>query len=123
MRKSLGDQEMEVLAFVLDRGPVSLRDAADHFSGIGLARTTVHTVLERLRQKGYLERERSDEAFLYEAAVERKSLLQGLVKQFVTARLGGSVSPLVAYLGEAKYLTDEEIAELRAVVDKLGERP
>ena len=115
---------MEVLAFVLDRGPVSLREAADHFSGPpGLARTTVHSVLERLRTKGYLVRERSDEALQYKAAVERKSLLNGLVTQFVSARLGGSISPLVAYLGEAKNLTDEEIEELRAVVKKLGGRP
>jgi predicted transcriptional regulator len=121
MRKTLGVQEMEVLALVLDRGPISLREAADHFAEMGLARTTVHTVLERLRTKGYLERERQDDVLKYKTVVERKSLLQGLVTQFVTARLGGSVSPLVAYLGEAKNLTDEEIAELRAVVKRLGE--
>src|SRR5579863_10483934 len=99
MRKSLGDQEMEVLQFVLDRGPVSLREAAAHFSAPpALARTTVHTVLERLRTKGYLVRERAEDVLRYRAAVERKTLLDGMIKQFVTARLGGSVSPLVAYL-------------------------
>jgi len=114
---------MEVLAFVLDRGPVSLRDAAEHFSGPpGLARTTIHTVLERLRTKGYLVRERVDDVLQYSAAVERKTLLNGLITQFVSARLGGSVSPLVAYLGEANDLSEAEIQELRAVVNKLGEK-
>ena len=112
---------MEVLVFVLDKGPVSLREAADHFSKPpALARTTVHTVLERLRTKGYLARQRLNDVLKYKAAIERKSLFDGLVDQFVTARLGGSVSPLVAYLGDAKELTDDEIAELRAVVEKLG---
>jgi predicted transcriptional regulator len=122
MRKTLGDQEMQVLAFVLEREPISHREAADHFalSPLGLARTTVHTILERLRAKGYLVRESRDEVLKYRGAIDRKTLLEGLVKQFVTARLGGSISPLVAYLCEAKNLTDVEIEQLCAAVNRLG---
>jgi predicted transcriptional regulator len=114
---------MEVLAFVLDHAPVSLREAADHFAEpAGLARTTVHTVLERLRKKGYLDREQLDGVLKYRPAVERSALINGLIAQFISARLGGSISPFVAYLSQAKGLPQNEIDELKALVKQLEER-
>ena len=38
---------------------------------------------------------------------------------FVERTLGGTVSPFVAYLSERGELTDEEVAELEALVTRL----
>jgi predicted transcriptional regulator len=120
MRKRLGDQELEVLRFVSDQGPISVRDVADRFGEQhSLARTTILTVMDRLRKKGFLSRRQVGGIFLYEAVEEQTKVLSDVVGEFVQNTLGGSVSPFVAYLAENKDLSVEEIAELRALVDGL----
>ena len=114
---------MEVLDFILGKGPVSVRDAGEHFAEVsGLARTTVQTVMERLRKKGFLERRSEGGLFLYEAAVQRRALMDSLIGDFIRNKLGGSVSPLVAYLADGSRLDKDEIEQLRQIVDRLEDK-
>ena len=51
---SLGRAELEILQYVVDRNPIRVGEVAEHFAGAGgKARTTILTVMERLRTKGY----------------------------------------------------------------------
>src|SRR5438128_54326 len=95
----VGEQELEVLQFVTDHAPIAGREVAERFAEErGLARTTVLTVIERLRKKGFLSRRRREGVYHYSPRVSKVELLQGLVGEFVQRTLGGSVSPVVAYL-------------------------
>jgi hypothetical protein len=47
-------------------------------------------------------------------------VLKGAVRHFVEGKLNGSVSPLVAYLSEAKDVSDEELRELEDIVARLS---
>lgn len=124
-----------MLRFVQDRAaPVTVRAVAQEWGAPrGLARTTILTVMERLRKKGYLVRRkngadpneaagRGGEAFAYEPAVEAAPLMQDLVRAFVQNTLGGSVAPFAAYLADAPDLSERELAELRRVVESLETR-
>jgi predicted transcriptional regulator len=116
----LGDQELEVWRFIAEHAPVSAREVADRFGEEqGLARTTVLTVIERLRKKGYLTRRRQDGIFAYSPRVPPTDVVQGLVRQFVEKTLAGSVSPLVAYLTRTRQLSDIELAELQRLVEEM----
>jgi predicted transcriptional regulator len=120
MKQTLGDQEMEVLDFILGKGPVTVRETSEHFADAsGLARTTVQTVMERLRKKGFLERENEGGVFLYRAAVQRRALLDKLIGDFIKNKLGGSVSPFVAFLAEGNKLSEEEIEQLQQIARRL----
>lgn len=120
--KKLGDQELQVLRFVSDHGPISVREVAERFGeSQGLARTTILTVMDRLRKKGYLTRTQVEGVFVYVAVQEKTRLMSEVVGEFVSNTLGGSVSPFVAYLAENKQLTPEEIAQLRALVEELDD--
>src|SRR5208282_2950187 len=60
-RPALGDQELALLRFLGDRPSISVRDVVKEFGETnGLARTTVLTMLERLRKKGFIERSRTE---------------------------------------------------------------
>lgn len=121
MRKaSIGEQEMELLRFVAEEGALTGAEVTERFAGPrGLARTTVHTMLERLRKKGYLAREKQGGVFVYSACQPKSVFLTTMVGQFVQRTLGGSLRPLAAYLAQADDLNEEELRELRAVVDGL----
>src|SRR5438552_9482466 len=117
---SLGDQELEVLRYVSEHAPISVGEVAERFGAPrGLARTTILTVMERLRKKGYLARTKGERPFRYSPRAPQAQVLQGLVREFVEKTLGGSLSPFVAYLAEAKDLSPEELEELRRLVETL----
>ncbi len=115
--QTLGDQELALLRYVTDHAPVTVREAAAQFGEPhGLARTTILTMMERLRVKNYLSRSKDGGAFQYQPVVAKTELMQSLVKEFVEKSLGGSLSPFVAFLTDAK-LSEREISELRKLVD------
>jgi predicted transcriptional regulator len=121
--KSIGDQELALLRHVAEAGPASVGQVAEGFgSPRGLARSTVLTMMERLRQKGHLEREQVEGVFQYRAASSPGELLRGAVHSFVEKTLAGSVSPFVSYLTERSEVSDAELAELERLVDRLKSR-
>lgn len=119
-RGTIGREELQVLRYVADRHPVSVREVADHVAATaGKARTTVLTVMERLREKGYLTRRKKGGIYLYSPKRSQAEVLRGLVADFVREALNGSVSPFVAYLAEEGNLNDEEVRELARLVADL----
>lgn len=111
---------MEILRLVMDRQPISVRDAAEEMAQRrGLARTTVLTLMERLRTKGHLKRTAEDGVNRYELRSSKASVLTGLVGEFIDNALGGSISPFVAYLTQRANLSERQAAELRKIVEQL----
>src|SRR3954470_21026797 len=101
----LGRLEFEVLRYVADHPPASVREVATRFAETsGQARTTLLTVMERLRAKGYLTRRKSSGVHRYVPTLSKSELLNQVVGDFVHDVLGGSVSPFVAYLTRSSLL-------------------
>ena len=121
MRKPpLGEQELALLRFVTEHGPLSVSEAAEQY-GVehALARTTILTMMERLRRKGYLARRKAEGSYRYEANQSQGELLREVVGDFTQRMLGGSLQPFVAYLSQDARVTEEELAELHALVERL----
>jgi predicted transcriptional regulator len=118
--QKVGRAELEILHFVQDHHPVSVRDVADHFAEArGHVRTTILNVMERLRKKGFLTRKKAGGIFQYQPRVGKADLLRSLVGDFVEKTLGGSLSPFVAYLSRDANLSEKELSELKQVVSGL----
>jgi predicted transcriptional regulator len=117
---SIGEQELTLLRHIADRGSVTVGEAAEAFGAPrGLARSTVLTMMERLRAKGHLGRRMIEGVYRYRTRASSADLLKGAVQRFVERNLDGSVSPFLAYLSEAGRLTDEELQELEQIVTRL----
>ncbi len=122
-KEPLGHLELSVLQYVADHGPISVRDVAAFFAETsGQARTTLLTVMERLRAKGYLKRRKSAGAHRYTATVSKADLLQQLVGDFVEDVLAGSVSPFVAYLSRSARLSADEVRKLENLLKRIESR-
>src|SRR3954467_10351389 len=99
---------MELLKYVGEKSPISVREVAAHFEKEkGLARTTILTVMERLRTKGFLSRGKEDGVFKYSAKFATGDVLSNSISNFVEKTLGGSVSPLLAYFSNSSLSADE----------------
>ena len=113
----IGQVQLEILHYVADHHPVRVSDVAEYFARTaGKARTTVLTVMEKLREKGYLVRKKQNGAFHYAPRLAKNEVMASVVQRFIDESLGGSVSPFIAYLAETRDLSDAELAKLKDLV-------
>ena len=118
--RPIGDQELALLRDVAAHGAATVAEVVERFGQPrGLARSTVLTMMERLRRKGYLSRRMAEGVFRYRACTSSAELLKNAVQRFVERSLDGSVSPFLAYLSEAPELSDAERQELERIVARL----
>jgi predicted transcriptional regulator len=118
--KTIGDQELALLQYIGENEPASVGEVAACFGEArGLARSTVLTMMERLRTKGYLQREHDAGVYRYTTTTGQQDVVSGAVGSFVEKTLQGSISPFVAWMSQKAEVSDHELAELEALVSKL----
>ena len=121
-RKPITRAELELLKQV-GQGPVSVRELTQRVEEVsGHARTTVLTMVERLRRKGYLTRKKINGVNRYSPRFSWQEVLRNTVSDFIQGFLGGSASPFLAYLAESPGLTDAEADKLRQVLRTVEDR-
>ena len=122
-RKSIGDQELALLQHLSEHGEASVGEVAAAFGEPrGLARSTVLTMMERLRAKAYLQRKQVGGGvgvFRYSTTARQDDVVRNAVGSFVEKTLQGSVSPFVAWMSQRTEVSDGELAELEALVATL----
>ena len=118
--KPVGDQELALLRFVSEAGQTTVAQAVERFGQPrGLARSTVLTMMERLRRKGHLARRPVDGIYRYTPRTAPGAAVRQAVQTFVDRTLGGSITPFVTYLAERERLSDTELAELETLLARL----
>ena len=116
------DGELEILNVLWDSGPVdlgSVRGALQERRPV--ATTTVATMLERMREKGLVERADGPRGYLWSARVSRTSARSGLVGRLLDLAFDGSARGLVAHMLEAGKLSASDRDEIRRLLDQGGE--
>lgn len=119
----LGAAELEVLRALWDRGPSTVRDVLNHLAERGrqLAYTTVQTFLTRLEQKGFVESDKSDLAFVYRASLSRENVTRSRLKTLLAELYDGAAGPLILQLVKTERLAPKEIEQLQQLIDQLDE--
>ena len=82
---------------------------------------TVQRLLQRLEDKGYVRRDRSQPIHLFRAALERRTYAGRQLESLATRLTAGSIAPLITHLVEEKKISRGEIDAIRAVLDGLGD--
>ena len=122
-KPTIGDQELALLQYLADNNNASVGEVATGFGEPrGLARSTVLTMMERLRSKSYLRRKQVQGMYRYSPSTGPGEVMRSAVGQFVEKTLSGSVSPFVAWMSERTDVSDNELAELEALVHQLQTR-
>jgi predicted transcriptional regulator len=80
---------------------------------------TIKTLLTRLVEKGALATTSEGRRFLYTPKIARKTYQKTAASQLVDRLFNGRAAPLVAQLADARGLSEEDIAELEALLGRL----
>lgn len=118
--KTIGDQELALLQYIDEHAPATVGEVASGYGEArGLARSTVLTMMERLRAKAYLRRRPVDGVYRYAPVAQSDDVMRTAVGSFVEKTLQGSLSPFVAWMSQRSEVSDDELAELEALVANL----
>ena len=78
---------------------------------------TVQRLLQRLEDKGYVERDRSIAVHFFNAAISRQTYAGQQLESLADKLTAGSFAPLITHLVEEKKISRDEIERIRAILD------
>lgn len=118
--RSFGDLEAKIMDAIWSASaPVTVQQVASTLATAGheVAYTTAITVIERLRAKGWLDRERRGRSFLYSATRDEAQYTAWLMEQALDTTSDRSAA-LLMFTGT---LTQVEVDALRIALDGMDE--
>lgn len=118
---AIPDAELAVLQTLWEHGPSTIRQLADILYPGGKAAKygTVQKLLERLEDRGCVQRDRSPWPHVFSAAINRESLIGWQLRQTAEKLCGGSLTPLLLHLLRAERFNAQEREELRTFLERL----
>jgi predicted transcriptional regulator len=119
-RPALSKGEMETARVLWDLGSATVRKVYEAFPRErGINFTTVQTYLRRLEAKGYVKAALDGHTRVYTARVKPQTVIRETLDDLVDRLFGGESLPLVRHLIEDRGISDAELAELHAMLDRL----
>lgn len=120
MTERISDAEHAVMEVLWDESPLTANDVAERVAPArGWSANTVKTLLGRLLAKNSIAAEEDGRRYLYRPLVERGDYVEGESRRLIDRLFGGKLTPLVAHLAERDALTDEDIAEIEALLKEI----
>jgi predicted transcriptional regulator len=118
LAKALGALESKIMEACWSMGKCTVREVHDHLRAEqDLAYTTVMTVMSRLANKGFLEREMVDGSYVYVPAMSRKEFGSALVSEVLDSLLESFSEETVAHLaGKAQARGDDDLEKLAQLI-------
>src|SRR5438132_518545 len=115
----LSQSQREIMEIVWDRGEVSAVEVRDILSKKrDLAKNTVRTLLDRMKEKGWLKHREDGRTYLYSAEQPREASIGQKVLEVVEHVCGGSPEELVTALLDYRGLSPQELKRIRSMLDE-----
>jgi predicted transcriptional regulator len=122
-RPQLSKGEMEVARVLWGLGSGTVREVFEAFPlGRGVDFATVQTYLRRLEAKGYVRSTLRGRTNVYAPKVRPRTVIRETLDDLIDRLFGGDAIPLMRHLIEDRGIRDEELAELRALIDRLEKK-
>lgn len=119
---TLGEAELVIMKVLWQTGePVNTPYINAAVAGRGWKRTTVSTFLTRLADKGALTCEKRGNQYYYAPALSEEEYRRARTGHLIADLYGGSARDLAAALFTGGNLSEEDIKELRAIIDGKGD--
>jgi predicted transcriptional regulator len=116
----ISDAEHAVMEVLWDEAPLTAQDVAERVGPErGWSANTVKTLLGRLLAKQVIAHQEDGRRYLYRPLVARDDYVAGESRRMIDRLFGGKLTPLVAHLAERDALTDDDIAEIEALLKAL----
>ncbi len=114
------EAELAILGVLWERGASTVRDVHEWlYRDDGGGYTTALKLLQVMHAKGLVERDDSQRAHVYRAAVSKERTQKRFLADMVQRVFDGSASQLVLHALGSQRATREELDEIRGLLDRL----
>jgi BlaI family penicillinase repressor len=115
----LSRAEREIMELIWDRTEAGVLEITEVINKQRpVARNTVRTLMERMKEKGWLTHRVEGRSFVYAATVPREESLGQRVLDMVDKACGGNPEKLMMALLQYRGLSDEESKRIRTMLDE-----
>lgn len=120
MSERISDAEHAVMEVLWEESPLTAQDVVERIPPErDWSANTVKTLLGRLLSKNIIAHQEDGRRYLYRPLVKRGDYVEGESRRLMDRLFGGKLTPLVAHLAERDALTNEDIAEIEALLKGL----
>ncbi|MEZ0495493.1 BlaI/MecI/CopY family transcriptional regulator [Sphingomonas sp. IW22] len=120
MTERISDAEHAVMEVLWDESPLTAQEVAERIPPTrDWSVNTVKTLLGRLLGKNIIAHEEDGRRYRYRPMVAREDYVSGESRKLIDRLFGGRLTPLVAHLAERDELSDDDIAEIEALLREL----
>ena len=120
MKNKPTDSELEVLALIWQHGELTVRQINDQIKkSRNIGYTTTLKIMQIMYEKGMLTRQKEGKTHIYNAVEPRQKTQLGLLTKMVKTVFHGSSKDLVMQALGSENTSKEELAEIRAYLEKL----
>lgn len=116
----ISEAEHAVMEALWEQSPLAAADVCEKVcADRDWTMPTVKTLLSRLVAKGAVATEPDGRKFLYTPLIEREDYVGGESRRLVDRLFGGSPATLFAHLAESEALTEDDLAEIEALLKEM----
>lgn len=115
----ISDAEWEVMQVLWESSPRTAAEVAEEVAErMAWHPKTVKTLLGRLVKKGALKYREEGNRYLYRPVFPREKYIAEESRTFLDRVFGGDAAPMLVHFVEHAELSEDDIAELRALLDR-----
>ena len=112
------EAESQVMEALWRQSPLTAEDIAGQVAtGRGWTESTVKSLLNRLLNKNAVTVEREGRRYRYRPNLTRDDYLRSESQGLLDRLFDGNLAPLVSHLAQHRRLTEDDVAELRRIID------
>lgn len=115
----ISNAEFEVMNVIWKFAPINTNDIVERLSENNeWSPKTIQTMLSRLEKKGVIKHEKESRMFVYSPLISKDAYLRSEGNAFVNRFFDGVLSRMVVSYLDKSELSDDDINELQAVLDR-----
>ena len=123
IRSDVTETELAILDVLWDCGPVAVREIVESLYGEHRPslHATVKSLLDRLEDKGFIERDTTRFAHQFSAKVDRAAFVGQQLEHIVSSHFDGAVAPMLHALVDHARLSRKERDAIRKIIEEMDE--
>ena len=116
------DAELELLKVLWEQGPCTVNQVHAYLKdNPPRGYTTILKLMQIMKEKGLVKRDKSARAHVYEATISNEQIHRNYLRHLLARVFDNSAKKLVTQALAARPVSAEELADIRCMLDKIEE--
>lgn len=116
-KKNLSEIEWQIINHIWEKKELSVKEVHT-FLRVDKAYTTIQTYMERMVDKGYLQKKKKSGQNVYSSLLDKKQTQKKAVGSFLKNVFNNSFTKLAANLFDSSELSKDDLLELKKIIDE-----